>query len=132
MIAGEESDCSVACQRWSQGKLTLCQPRVDDLNQSLGQLGLCRVSLHLINVHRLLSDTLTWKKTLVPHAGIVGILDVLYFCLIQQAGAGWLQARRVRPVPQTQVGRCRAQIAIRKPVAARKTKLTQDLDQACL
>lgn len=122
----------MACQRWSQGKLTLYRTQVDDLNPSPGQLGLCRVSLRLINVHRLLSDTLTWKKPLVPHAGIIGILDVLYFCLIQQAGAGWLQARRVRSVPLRQVGRCRAQIAIRKPVAARKTKLNQDLDQACL
>lgn len=26
------------------------------------------------------------------HARLIGILDVLYFCLIQQAGAGWLQA----------------------------------------
>lgn len=32
------------------------------------------------------------------HAGITGILNILYFCLIQQAGAGWLQPRWVQSV----------------------------------
>lgn len=46
------ADCSAVCRRRSQVKLTLYQAQVDDLKQCPGQLGLCTVSLHLINVHR--------------------------------------------------------------------------------
>lgn len=52
----------MACQRWSQVKLTLVLARVDDLNPCQGQLGLRTVSLRLINANRLFSGTFTWEK----------------------------------------------------------------------
>lgn len=82
------ADCSVACQRWSQVKLTMCQAQVDDLNQCPGQLGLRIVSLHLINVHRLLSDNLTWKKPLVPPRRNYWYFECIVFL---SRTAGWVQ-----------------------------------------
>lgn len=94
-------------------KTDCTRTRADDLNQRRSQLGLCMVSLRLINVLHLFSDTLTWKNSLMPPCRSRCCFACIVFLSLS---AGWCRlAAEFGSVPRRRVGCCRAQIRIVEP-----------------